>query len=288
MLGPQLLCAASELPLSDAEVEEFGALDVLTDLTEQGLIRRRPHGWFVTPGTQPHGDVEIRGGIGHQVSIANSRGPQSLTTLAQETGATPVTVAEAVRAGDVVIVSIPEKNIPDLPRGLFAKVPDGVAVIDTGNYYPELRDGRIDAIDRGLLDSHWVAHQIGRPVIKVFNNIYAMSLLEKGKPRGTPGRVALPVAGESGTLRSRLRLSGKRVRAKTGTLDDVSALSGVITREDGTPEIAFSILINASVPDGPTAQERRAIEDRIVMAVLAKLDELAVERAGLSPNDPIQ
>ena len=135
--------------------------------------------------------------LGHQVSIANSRGPQSLTALATETGCKPVTVADAARAGEVVIVSIPEKNIPDLPRGLFADVPDSVAIIDTGNYYPELRDGRIDAIDRGLLDSHWVSHQLGRPVIKVFNNIYARSLLEKGKPRGTPGRVALPVAGDS-------------------------------------------------------------------------------------------
>ena len=135
--------------------------------------------------------------LGHQVSIANSRGPQSLAVLAQETGCKPVTVADAATAGDVVIVSIPEKNIPDLPRGLFASVPESVAVVDTGNYYPELRDGRIEAIDRGLLDSHWVSHQLGRPVIKVFNNIYAQSLLEKGKPRGTPGRVALPVAGDS-------------------------------------------------------------------------------------------
>ena len=135
--------------------------------------------------------------LGHQVSIANSRGPQSLTALAKETGARPVTVADAARAGEVVIVSIPEKNIPDLPRGLFANVPESVAVVDTGNYYPELRDGRIEAIDRGLLDSHWVAHQLGRPVIKVFNNIYAKSLLEKGKPRGTSGRIALPVAGDS-------------------------------------------------------------------------------------------
>ena len=133
----------------------------------------------------------------HQVSIANSRGPESLATLAQQIGARAVTVADAVEAGDVVIVSIPEKNIPDLPRGLFANVPDGIAVVDTGNYYPELRDGRIDAIDRGLLDSHWVSHQLGRPVIKAFNNIYAQSLLEKGRPRGTAGRVALPVAGDS-------------------------------------------------------------------------------------------
>lgn len=133
----------------------------------------------------------------HQVSIANSRGPQSLAALAQQIGAKAVTVADAVEAGDVVIVSIPEKNIPDLPRGLFANVPDGVAVVDTGNYYPEVRDGRIDAIDRGQLDSQWVAQHLGRPVIKAFNNIYAQSLLEKGRPRGTAGRIALPVAGDA-------------------------------------------------------------------------------------------
>ena len=136
-------------------------------------------------------------GRGHQVSIANSRGPQSLAALAAEIGAKPTTVVDAAHAGELVIVTIPEKAIPDLPRGLFADVPATVPVIDTGNYYPELRDGRIEAIDRGQLDSRWVEQQLGRPVIKAFNNIYARSLLEKAKPRGTPGRVALPVAGDS-------------------------------------------------------------------------------------------
>jgi len=134
--------------------------------------------------------------LGHRVSIANSRGPDSLTALAAEIGATPVSVVDAANAGEVVIVSIPQKAVPDLPRGLFAKVADGVVVVDTGNYYPELRDGRIDAIERGMLDSRWVAQQLGRPVIKAFNNIYARSLLEKGVPPSTPGRVALSVAGD--------------------------------------------------------------------------------------------
>jgi predicted dinucleotide-binding enzyme len=134
--------------------------------------------------------------LGHQVSIANSRGPDSLTALAAEIDATPVSVTDAANAGDVVIVSIPQKAVPDLPRGLFANVPDSVVVVDTGNYYPELRDGRIDAIERGMLDSEWVAQQLGRPVIKAFNSLYARSLLDKGVPPGTPGRVALPVAGD--------------------------------------------------------------------------------------------
>jgi predicted dinucleotide-binding enzyme len=135
--------------------------------------------------------------LGHQVSISNSRGPDSLTALAVETGATPVSVVEAAKTGEIVIISIPQKAVFDLPRELFAQVPGSVVVIDTGNYYPELRDGRIDAIDRGLLDSQWVAQQIGRPVIKAFNNIPAKSLLEKGVPKGTPGRIALSIAGDS-------------------------------------------------------------------------------------------
>ena len=135
--------------------------------------------------------------LGHQVSIANSRGPESLAALAAETGATPVSVGDAAQAGDLVVVAIATKAVPQLPRGLFAKVPDSVVVVDTANYHPELRDGRIEAIDRGLLESQWVAEQLGRPVIKAFNNIFAQSLLEKGVPRETAGRIALPVAGDS-------------------------------------------------------------------------------------------
>jgi predicted dinucleotide-binding enzyme len=134
---------------------------------------------------------------GHQVSIANSRGPESLTAVAAEIGATPVSVVDAAKAGELVVIAIPTKAVADLPRALFANVPGSVIVIDIGNYHPELRDGHIDVIDRGMLDSQWVAQQIGRPVIKAFNNIFAKSLLEKGLPRGTKGRIALPVAGDS-------------------------------------------------------------------------------------------
>jgi predicted dinucleotide-binding enzyme len=135
--------------------------------------------------------------LGHQVSIANSRGPESLTALAAEIGAMPVSVVGAAEAAEVVILAIPTKAVTDLPRGLFANVPGSVVVIDIGNYHPELRDGRIDAIDRGMLDSQWVAQQIGRPVIKAFNHVLAQSLLEKGVPRGTRGRIALSVCGDS-------------------------------------------------------------------------------------------
>jgi 8-hydroxy-5-deazaflavin:NADPH oxidoreductase len=134
--------------------------------------------------------------LGHNVFVANSRGPETLKALAEETGATPVDVTEAARRGDVVIVTIPERHIPDLPRDLFAEVPDSVVVVDTGNYYPQQRDGRIDAIEQGTPESVWVSQQLGRPVVKAFNNIYAEHLLKKGQPAGTPRRIALPVAGD--------------------------------------------------------------------------------------------
>lgn len=134
--------------------------------------------------------------LGHKVFVANSRGPETLAGLAAETGATPVTVEEATHGVDVVIVTIPEKNIPSLPAGLFANTPDDVVVVDTGNYYPQLRDGRIDEIENGLPESRWVEQQIGRPVIKAFNNIYAEHLYKLGRPKGSPGRIALPVSGD--------------------------------------------------------------------------------------------
>ena len=133
--------------------------------------------------------------LGHEVFVANSRGPATLADLARETGATAVTVDEAARSGEVVVVTIPEKHIPRLPRDLFAKVPASVVTVDTGNYYPQ-RDGRIEAIESGTPESKWVSQQLGRPVVKAFNNIYAQHLLELGKPAGTPGRIALPVAGD--------------------------------------------------------------------------------------------
>ncbi len=134
--------------------------------------------------------------LGHKVFVANSRGPETLADLASETGATAVSVSEAARSGEIVIVTIPLKNIPSLPRGLFEGTADRVIVVDTGNYYPQQRDGRIEGIEAGTTESRWVSHQLARPVIKAFNNIYAEHLLKLGRPAGTPGRIALPVAGD--------------------------------------------------------------------------------------------
>ncbi|MCW6512873.1 NADPH-dependent F420 reductase [Lichenifustis flavocetrariae] len=134
--------------------------------------------------------------LGHRVVVANSRGPETLKELAAATGATAVWAVEAVRDVDLVVVTIPETRIPELPAGLFADAPERLVVVDTGNYYPRQRDGLIAPIEGGLPESVWVEQQLGRPVIKAFNNIHAGHLMDLGQPQGTPGRIALPVAGD--------------------------------------------------------------------------------------------
>lgn len=134
--------------------------------------------------------------LGHVVEIANSRGPDSLAEFARSSGARAVDIKDVVKGKDLIIVSIPERNVLALPEGLFRDVPPGVPVIDTNNYYPRERDGRIDAIDNGKTESRWVADTIGHPVVKVFNNIYFQRLAGDGKPKGAEDRLALPVSGD--------------------------------------------------------------------------------------------
>ena len=145
--------------------------------------------------------------LGHSVYIANSRGPDTLGDVAQKTGAKPVTAHEAARHGDIIVVTIPLKNIPQLPKDLFSGVSADIPVIDTSNYYPMLRDGQIPELESGdLTESEWVQQHLGRPVVKVFNNIYADHLQNKGLPSGTPGRIALPVAGDDAAAKKKVMM----------------------------------------------------------------------------------
>ena len=135
-------------------------------------------------------------GVGHTVRVSNSRAPETLAELAGETGATAVWAREAARDADLVIVSIPQKNVVDLAPGIVAGAKPGAPVIETNNYYPRERDGLIAAIEAGAPESVWVSQQLGVPVFKVFNGIFWEHLLEGGLPRGSAGRIALPVAGD--------------------------------------------------------------------------------------------
>jgi 8-hydroxy-5-deazaflavin:NADPH oxidoreductase len=93
--------------------------------------------------------------------------------------------------------------VNDLPGDLFADVSRDVVVIHTCNYYPA-RDGSIAPIEQGQTESAWVGDRIGRPVIKAFNNIFFKRLLEKGAPRASHGRVAIPVAGDDANAKAKV------------------------------------------------------------------------------------
>ena len=97
--------------------------------------------------------------LGYDVAVANSRGPETLADLAAETGATAASVMDVAAGKDLIIVAIPEKSVPSLPRDLLARTPATAVIVDTGNYYPQ-RDGRIAAIEDGMTESGWVAEQL--------------------------------------------------------------------------------------------------------------------------------
>lgn len=131
---------------------------------------------------------------GYDVVVANSRGPETLQDLVRELGprARAGTVGEAAAAGDLVVVTIPLKNIGDVPVAPLA----GKIVIDTNNYYPE-RDGHIPELDREETTTAQLLqrHLPGSTVVKAFNHIYAAELTTHGQPTGSPNRRALAIAG---------------------------------------------------------------------------------------------
>src|SRR6267143_1605212 len=133
---------------------------------------------------------------GYSVKMANERGPESLKDLAAKTGAIPVSIEQVVQDVDILFIVLPQKAIPELPKGLLNKAKKETIVIDVGNYYP-FRDGRIDEIENGLTESVWVERQIGRPVVKVLNTIPSKALMAAGRPAGNRDRVALPISGDN-------------------------------------------------------------------------------------------
>lgn len=139
-------------------------------------------------------------GAGHDVKVANSRGPETIEADALRTGARAVPASDAAKDVDVVILSVPLNRIPSIAPVLDGASADTV-VIDTSNYYPA-RDSRIRAIEDGQIESLWVAEQLGRPVVKAWNAIGSGSFANKSTTPGTPGRIAIPVAADDATSRA--------------------------------------------------------------------------------------
>ncbi|RVK08685.1 3-hydroxyisobutyrate dehydrogenase [Sinorhizobium medicae] len=137
---------------------------------------------------------------GHEVKIANSKGPASLADLSRNVGATAVPKEDAVADVEVVILSIPFGSYPNLSK-IFQNVPEDVIVVDTSNYYP-FRDGSIPEVDAGKPESVWVSDHIKHPVVKAWNAVLAATLSERGKQSGDKDRIAIPVAGNDPKAKS--------------------------------------------------------------------------------------
>ena len=132
---------------------------------------------------------------GHQLKLADRKGKAAIKAVADAAGAQAVEVDEVVQNIDVLIVSIPLVNIPNLVDTLKGKIDESTIIVETTNYWPH-RDGNIEAIDNGMVNSVWVQQQFGRPVVKAFSNIAAYSMATEGKASGTADRIALAVSGD--------------------------------------------------------------------------------------------
>lgn len=132
---------------------------------------------------------------GHEIVIANERGPDTLTDLVDELGpkARAATAADAGAAGDFAVVAIPLKGTDAVPVGPLA----GKVVITTCNYFPN-RDGRHPEIDSGRITVPGLlqAHLPTSRVVRAFNHIDAAQIFSDGAPEGTPNRRALALAGD--------------------------------------------------------------------------------------------
>jgi predicted dinucleotide-binding enzyme len=141
--------------------------------------------------------------VGHQVAVSNSRGPETLADFVKELGenAHAATPEDAAEFGDVVVVSIPLKNYQQVPTQRLG----GKPVIDTNNYYPQ-RDGHIKELDDDATTSSELLqrHLPKAHVVKAFNQIYAQHLRDNGKPAGTPGREAIPIAGDDADAKKKV------------------------------------------------------------------------------------
>lgn len=212
---------------------------------------------------------------GHDVKVANSRGPDTIGADVLATGASAATSADAVVDVDVVILSTPLGAIPDIAP-MIAALPEAVIVIDTSNYYPA-RDTVIHAIEAGKTESEWVAETLGRPIAKAWNAITSASFAQKGAPAGTAGRIAIPVAADD----DRSRTVAMELVEDSG-LDAVYAgtLADSWRQQPGAPSYCTDLDRDA-MPGALAAAERARLPRRRDLAI-----EAIMERVGDSTTNP--
>lgn len=177
---------------------------------------------------------------GHQVKINNTSDKDQLNARAQELGVTAADQKEVVKDVDVIILAIPTIAIPKLPKDLFADVPENVIVVDTSNYYP-FRDADIEEIKNGKVESIWVSEQLGRTVIKAFNNLLAETLISGGKDARAEDRIAMAIAGNDAEAK---KVIATLVDQAGYDVVDAGPLSESWRHQPGTP--AYCTELNAT------------------------------------------
>jgi hypothetical protein len=168
---------------------------------------------------------------GHEVKVTNTDEPQKLAEKAKQLGATPSTFGDLAKDVEVIIVSVPTTTIPELAKGLFNDLPKNVIIVDTSNYYP-FRDGEVEDLKKGKVESVWISEQLGQPVIKAFNNLLAHTLAHTGKDEGQEGRIAMAISGDDES--SKKVVSGLINDAGFDAVD-AGALSESWRHQPGTP-----------------------------------------------------
>jgi predicted dinucleotide-binding enzyme len=212
---------------------------------------------------------------GHNVKVANSRGPETIEADALEFGARAVEATEAVEGVEVVIISIPLNRIPPIAP-LIAGLPNETVIIDTSNYYP-FRDSTIDAIEAGQVESLWVAEQLGRPIVKAWNCIGSDSFARKGTAPGSAGRIALPVAADRETDRT----VGMALVEDTGfDAFDAGTLAESWRQQPGAPCYCTD-LTKEEMPNALASAERARLPKRRDLSIAA-----IQERVGDGTTNP--
>jgi DEAD/DEAH box helicase domain-containing protein len=128
VLGPQLCCAAAELPLAPADVADFGgpaAEAQLEALVAAGQLRRRPAGWYWAGRGRP--DVDIRGSGGEPVAIIEAGTGRLLGTVDADAAHTTVhDGALYVHRGDTFVVD--EFDVEDACAVVHAESPEWTTI----------------------------------------------------------------------------------------------------------------------------------------------------------------
>lgn len=208
----------------------------------------------------------------HTIKIAASKQSEELRKKAEDIGVTAVNIREAVKDVEVLITSIPLKAIPDLPTDLFDAVPEDIIIADTSNYYP-LRDGHIEELDKGKVESVWVSEHFGRPVIKAFNNLMTHTLVYGGKPEGEEGRLAISVAGDSSKSKE---IIGALINEIGFDVVDGGKIAESWRQQPGTPGYCSELTCEELKEALATANKETAAKnrDQVIKLFMEKGDQL--------------